>query len=145
MAEQKTIGRLNHVVLAVRDLDKAEAFFSRLFDVKFRSTGEHRDVGFRTIYCENNLEIISPTRPDSDVAKFIEKKGEGVYAVGFRVPDAGKARAKAEAMGIRVVGDMTPADMDGGDVPETDVREIWLHPKDCFGMYLILPQFTEAP
>lgn len=144
MAEKKVIGKLNHVVLAVKDLEKAEAFFSKLFDVKFQLMGEHEGVGFKSIYAENDLELIAPTRQDSDVAKFIEKKGEGVYAVGFRVPDAGKAKEKAEAMGIRVVGDFSSADLVGGNITTTEGREIWLHPKDCFGMYLLLPQYTDS-
>jgi methylmalonyl-CoA/ethylmalonyl-CoA epimerase len=140
MVEEKIIGKLNHVVLAVKDLDQAEEFFSRLFDLKFEHVGELKGVGFKSIFCENNLEIISPTRPDSDVAKFISNKGEGIYAVGFKTPDAGSARAKAEAMGIRVVGDITGNDLSGDH--QGDFREIWLHPKDVFGMYLMFTQST---
>ena len=139
MNHKKIIGNLHHIVLAVRDLEKAEEFFSKLFDIKFLHAGEFKEAGFKTIYGENNLEIISPTRPDSDVAKFISKKGEGLYAVAFEVSDAGKARAKAEEMGIRVVGDINPSDL-SGDVQEGNFREIWLHPKDVFGVYLMLAQ-----
>lgn len=76
----------------------------------------------------------------SDVAKFIDKRGEGLYAVGFKTPDAGKARAKAEEMGIRVVGDITDADLIDGKGHGRGMREIWLHPKDVFGVYALLTQ-----
>ncbi len=58
-----------------------------------------------------SLEIITPIHPESDVAKFLSKKGERIYAVAFEVRDAGKAKKKAEAMGMRVVGDIRPKDL----------------------------------
>ncbi len=142
MSQEKTIGGLSHVVLAVRDLDQAMKFFSKLFDVEFTDVGELPGVGFRSMVCENKLEIISPTRSDSDVARFIERKGEGVYAVAFKAPDAGKARERAESMGIRVVGDINQDDFEG--VAHGEVREIWLHPKDTFGMYLMFSQYHDS-
>jgi methylmalonyl-CoA/ethylmalonyl-CoA epimerase len=141
MSQEKVIGKLSHIVLAVKDLDKAKGFFSKLFQVEFTDVGEVPGVGFKSIVCENKLEIISPTRPDSDVAKYIEKKGEGVYAVAFKAPDAGKARAQAESMGIRIVGDINQDDFAG--VAHGEVREIWLHPKDTFGMYLMFSQYDD--
>jgi methylmalonyl-CoA/ethylmalonyl-CoA epimerase len=107
---------------------------------KFRKIGENKAVGFISVIGDNRLEILSPTRPDSDVAKFIDKRGEGLYAVGFKTPDAGKARAKAEKMGIRVVGDITNVDLVGGKGHGRGMREIWLHPKDVFGVYTLLTQ-----
>lgn len=139
---ERLIGKLSHVVLAVKDLKKAEGFFSKLFDMPFTHMGELPGVGFETILCENRLEIISPTRPDSDVARFIEKKGEGIYAVAFRTSDAGKARAKAESMGVRVAGDINQDDLAGDQHGE--FREIWIHPKDAFGLYLMFAQYHDS-
>ena len=140
MKEGKVIGKLSHVVIAVKDLERAQKFFSEFMGTKFKKVGEHKGVGFRSIMGDNRLEILSPTRPDSDVAKYIDKKGEGLYAVGFKTPDAGKARAKAEKMGIRVVGDITAADLPGTETAGEDMREIWLHPKDNFGVYVMFAQ-----
>ena len=140
--EERVIGRLSHIVIAVKDLEKAQKFFDKLMGTKFRKGGEHKGVGFISIIGDNKLELISPTRPDSDVAKFISKKGEGLYAVGFRAPDAGKARAKAEKMGIRVVGDITKTDLPGKEGSRS-MREIWLHPKDVFGAYTLLIQSND--
>lgn len=140
MEGEPLIGDLNHVVMAVKDIEKAQKFFSEFTGTKFRKIGEHKAVGFKSVIGDNRLEILSPTRPDSDVAKFIDKRGEGLYAVGFKTPDAGKARAKAEKMGIRVVGDITEADLIDGKGHGRGMREIWLHPKDTFGMYILLTQ-----
>ena len=141
--EERLIGDLSHVVIAVNDNEKAQKFFSEFTGAKFRKIGENKEVGFISVIGDNRLEILSPTRPDSDVAKFIDKRGEGIYAVGFNAPDAGKARAKAEEMGIRVVGDITEADLGGGIGHGRGMREIWLHPKDTFGVYVLLTQHGE--
>jgi methylmalonyl-CoA/ethylmalonyl-CoA epimerase len=143
MNEERLIGDLSHVVIAVKDIEKAQRFFSEFMGAKFRKIGENKAVGFISVIGDNRLEILSPTRPDSNVAKFIDKRGEGLYAVGFKTPDAGKARAKAEKMGIRVVGDITDADLVGGKGHGRGMREIWLHPKDVFGVYTLLTQSGE--
>ena len=140
MKGESLIGDLSHVVIAVKDLEKAQKFFSELAGTKFRKIGEHKGVGFKSIIGDNRLEILSPTRPDSDVAKFIDKRGEGLYAVGFKTPDAGKARSRVEKMGIRVVGDITEADLADGKGHGRGMREIWLHPKDTLGVYILLTQ-----
>ena len=141
--EERLIGDLSHVVIAVRDNEKTQKFFSEFTGAKFRKIGENKEVGFISVIGDNRLEILSPTRPDSDVQKFIDKRGEGIYALGFNTPDAGKARAKAEEMGIRVVGDITEADLGGGLGHGRGMREIWLHPKDTFGVYVLLTQHGE--
>jgi methylmalonyl-CoA/ethylmalonyl-CoA epimerase len=107
---------------------------------KFRRIGENKAVSFISVIGDNRLEILSPTRPDSDVAKFINKRGEGLYAVGFKTPDAGKARAKVEGTGVRIVGDITDADIINGKGHVRGMSEIWLHPKDVFGVHTLLTQ-----
>jgi methylmalonyl-CoA/ethylmalonyl-CoA epimerase len=138
MEEEKIIGGISHVVIAVRDSAKAQKFFSEFMDTKFREVPENKEVGFTSVISENRLEILSPTRPDSDVAKFINKRGEGVYAIGFKTPDLKKARARAEKMGIRVVGGAFM----GGD-EDSEFGELWLHPKDVFGMYTLLARIRQ--
>jgi methylmalonyl-CoA/ethylmalonyl-CoA epimerase len=140
MEGERLIGDISHVVIAVKDIERAQKFFSEFMGAKFRKIGENKAVGFVSVISDNRLEILSPTRVDSDVARFIDKRGEGLYAVGFKTQDAGKAKTKAEEMGIRVVGDITEADLVGGKGHGRGMREIWLHPKDVFGVYTLLTQ-----
>lgn len=80
---------------------------------------------------------LEPIRPDADLQKFLDKRGEGVSAVAFTVQDAGKAKAKAEEKRIRVAGDVSVPDgmgLLGG------LRKIWLHPKDFHGVYVMFTQ-----
>jgi methylmalonyl-CoA/ethylmalonyl-CoA epimerase len=104
-------------------------------DTEFVDISVNEEEGARSAASSTGLELIAPPRSDSEVARFIDKRGEGLYALAFSVFDIGKARAKAEKMGIRVVGDVN---VDSG--PAKGLREIWLHPKDSLGVFLMFIQ-----
>ena len=135
MEKEKTIGNIDHIVIAVRSIEKAKPFFSELLDTEFIEVALNKEVGYRSVMSPGGVELLEPTRQDSDVARYLDKKGEGLYALAFTAPDAGKAKAKAEKMGVRVVGDIS---RDSG--PMKGLREIWLHPKDNFGVYVMFTQ-----
>ena len=135
MEKEKIIGNIDHIVIAVWSIEKAEPFFSELLDTDFIEVAINEEVGYRSVMSPGGVELLEPTRQDSDVAKYLNKKGEGLYALAFMVADAGKAKAKAEKMGIRVVGEVT---RDTG--PLAGLREIWLHPKDNYGVYVMFTQ-----
>lgn len=135
MENQKIIGNIHHVAVVVRSTEKPKSYFSELLDTEFIDLPSNEQGGLRSVMSPTGLELIEPTRPDSDLAKFMDRRGEGLYALAFTAPDAGRARAKAEKMGVRVVGDVT---VDEG--PVKGGREIWLHPKDNFGVYVMFCQ-----
>ena len=135
MEKEKTVGNIDHIVIAVRSIEKAKPFFSELLDTEFIEVAVNEQVGYRSVMSPGGVELLEPIRPDGDVAKYLDKKGEGLYALAFTVPDAGKAKAKAEKMGVRVVGEVV---RDSG--PLKGLREIWLHPKDNFGVYVMFTQ-----
>ncbi|MFC1924492.1 VOC family protein [Chloroflexota bacterium] len=142
MENKKIVGNIDHIVFAVRDAKKAIDFFSELLNTEFfeqLSQEQAEETGFRSFMSPGGVEILEPSRPDSDLQKFLDKKGEGMYAIGFNVQDAGKAKARAEKMGIRIAGDVS-IPMNAGPAGEFLVREIWLHPKDCFGVYSMFTQ-----
>ena len=128
-------GNVDHVTIAVRDIDKARAHFSELLETQFVRLGTLDELGLVSWMSPAGLELLGSTRPDGDVAKFLEKKGEGVYALGFTISDIDQARAKVKKMGIRIAGEIA---VDEG--PAKGTRELWLHPKDNFGVYLMLTQ-----
>jgi methylmalonyl-CoA/ethylmalonyl-CoA epimerase len=149
MEEEKIIGNIDHIAIAVRSIEGAQEFFSDLLDTEFTELapsgpGNDEDtlreaqkmIGFRSVISPEGIELMESTRPDSDLQKFLDKRGEGVYAVAFTVEDAGKARAKAEKKGIRIAGEISSELKGVGPM-----REIWLHPKDCHGVYIM---FTEG-
>lgn len=135
MEQEKTVGGIDHIVIAVRSIEKARPFFSELLETEFIDIAVNEEVGYRAVMNPGGVELLEPIRPDSDVAKYIDKNGEGLYALAFTVQDIEKAEAKAENMGVRVVGKVV---RDSG--PMKGLREIWLHPKDNFGVYVMFTQ-----
>ena len=101
---------VNRVVIAVRDLDKAVALYSELFDTAFYEgdAAQAASYGIRVaVSWDAAIEIVSPL-PESDatmgraVARFVDKYGGGLYSVVFSVDDVDEAHARATKMGIRV-------------------------------------------
>ncbi|MFC2047781.1 VOC family protein [Chloroflexota bacterium] len=135
MKKEKIVGNIDHLVMVVRSIEKAKPFFSELLDMQFMDVEVSEEWGFRSVMSPSGVELLEPTHPDSDAAKFIDKRGEGLYALAFTVSDIDKASAKVEKMGIRVVGSIT---FEKGPLKGT--KEIWLHPKDNFGVYAMFAQ-----
>ena len=135
MDKEKIIGNIDHIVIAVRSIEKAKSFFSKLLDTEFEEIDINEEVGFRNVMSPGGVELVEPTRPDSLLAKFIDQKGEGLYALAFTVRDIDEAQAKAEKMGIRIIGSVN-----SDKEPVKGLREIWLHPKDNFGVLVMFAQ-----
>src|ERR687894_1730037 len=98
---------IDHVAIAVRDLEAAIDYYQRAFG----ATVDHREVvesdGVEEALlkvAESYIQLLTPTRPDSPVAKALEKRGEGLHHVGYRVVDC------AAALDSMVAAGATPID-----------------------------------
>ncbi|MEO5974781.1 MAG: methylmalonyl-CoA epimerase [Ilumatobacteraceae bacterium] len=127
---------IDHIAIAVRDLDAAIDFYLRAFG----ATVTHREiVEFDGIeeamlkVAESYVQLITPTRPDSPVAKSIEKRGEGLHHIGYRVENCAKALVAMVAAGATPI-DKSPRRGSRG----TTVA--FVHPKGCFGTLIELVQ-----
>ena len=127
---------IDHVAIAVRDLEAAVDYYQRAFG----ATVEHREVvdsdGVEEALlkvAESYIQLLTPTREDSPVAKAIEKRGEGLHHVGYRVNDCGEALAAVVAAG-GVAIDQAPRPGSRG----TTVA--FVHPKGSFGTLIELVQ-----
>lgn len=125
---------IDHVAIAVRDLDAAIDYYYRAFGASV----EHREVvesdGVEEALlkvAESYVQLITPTRPDSPVAKSIEKRGEGLHHVGYRVKNCSEALAAMVAAGAVAI-DKTPRPGSRG----TTVA--FIHPKGNFGTLIEL-------
>ena len=125
---------IDHVAIAVRDLDAAVAWYRDALgaEVEHRETVESDGVEEALIaVAESYVQLISPTRDDSPVAKFLDKRGEGLHHVGYRVPDCGAA------LGAMVRAGATPID----EAPRPGGRNTtiaFIHPKGSFGTLIEL-------
>jgi methylmalonyl-CoA epimerase len=127
---------VDHVAIAVRDLDAAVAWYADAFG----ATVAHREVVERDgveeallAVADSYVQLLTPTREDSPVAKFLETRGEGLHHVGYRVADCTSALQDAVAAGARAI-DAEPRPGSRG----TTVA--FLHPKTSFGTLIELVQ-----
>ena len=101
------VGPLDHVAVAVLDLDEAcERFGRRLgCDVGYREVvaGQGVEVAFLVVPGQTSVELIAPTSPESTVARFLDKRGEGLHHVCFQVEDVDEALARAVELGLPVI------------------------------------------
>ena len=125
---------IDHVAVAVTDLDAAVDYHRRAFGatVAHRETMDGDGVEEALLaVADSYIQLISPTRPDSPVARFIERRGEGLHHVGYRVADCAMA---LEAM---VAAGATPIDR----APRPGSRGTtiaFVHPKGSFGTLIEL-------
>jgi methylmalonyl-CoA epimerase len=127
---------IDHVAIAVSDLEAAIAYYKEAFgaDVEHREIVESDGVEEVLLkVAESHIQLVSATRPDSPVAKFIEKKGEGLHHVGYRVDDCAQALAHVLAAGARAI-DLVPRPGSNG----TTVA--FIHPKGNLGTLVELVQ-----
>lgn len=78
--------KLEHIGIAVKDLDAANALFAKLFGKMHYKIEEVEKEGVRTSFFDLGnvkIELVAATRPDSAIAKFIEKRGEGLHHLAF--------------------------------------------------------------
>ena len=127
---------IDHVAIAVRDLDVAIDWYRNSLgaEVTHRETVERDGIEEALIaVAESYVQLISPTRDDSPVAKFLDKRGEGLHHVGYRVPDC------AAALEAMVKAGATPID----ETPRPGSRNTtiaFIHPKGSFGTLIELVQ-----
>jgi methylmalonyl-CoA epimerase len=127
---------IDHVAIAVNDLEAAIDYYKRAFgaEVDHREVVESDGVEEALLkVAESYVQLLTPTRPDSPVAKAIEKRGEGLHHIGYRVADCGAALAAMIAAGAKPI-DQAPRPGSRG----TTVA--FIHPKGSFGTLIELVQ-----
>jgi predicted enzyme related to lactoylglutathione lyase len=125
--------KIERVAIAVKDLDKAKAFFSDLLDIDFDVVGEMEQLGMRGGYSAFGLELIESCTPGSMIERFIDQRGEGLWAVVIKVKNMDAAVEKCLAKGMKIAGDITYGAM----------REVAFHPKDSHGVEIVLAEYRE--
>lgn len=127
------IEKIDHICIAVKDLEKAEEYFKRIFglipDDRYIEESEKISV-IRYYIGEVGLELMSSTAADGNVAKFIEKFGEGFYLLSLKVDNAEKALAELKSKNVPLID----------EVPRKwrDSNYIFIKPKAFFGVLMEL-------
>ncbi len=128
--------RVDHVGIAVRDLEAAITFYESAFGVKcsHRETVEEQGVEeamFRV--GESWIQLLRPLGPDTPVGKYIEKRGEGVHHVGYGVSDLVAALEHLRSEGMQLIDEKPRRGSRGAQVA-------FVHPKSVGGVLVELVQ-----
>jgi methylmalonyl-CoA/ethylmalonyl-CoA epimerase len=132
------IGRLNHVAIAVKDLEKASAVYKNALGAKVGAALTQPEHGVTVVFIElpnTKIELLEPLGPGSPIAKFLEKSPDGgIHHVCYEVDDIIAARDRLKAQGARVLGDGNPK------IGAHGKPVLFLHPKDFCGTLVELEQ-----
>jgi methylmalonyl-CoA epimerase len=127
---------IDHVAIAVSDLEGAIAYYEETFGC----TVDHREVvekdGVEEALlkvADSYVQLLTPVRDDSPVAKYLAAKGEGLHHVGYRVADCAEALERVKAAGHRVIDEVPRPGSRGTTVA-------FVHPKGAFGTLIELVQ-----
>ena len=128
--------KLEHIGIAVKDIKSANALFSSLLGQNPYKIEEVESEGVRTSFFNLSgvkFELLEATRPDSPIATFIEKKGEGIHHLAFEVADIDSAIAEYEEKGFTLINKEPKAGADNKIIA-------FLHPKSTQGVLVELCQ-----
>ncbi len=127
---------IDHIAIAVNDLGEAIDYYREVFGalVEHREIVESDGVEEALLrVAESYIQLLTPTRDDSPVAKFLEKRGEGIHHVGYRVSNCAAALQAVKDAGGRVID----------EAPRPGSRRTtvaFVHPKTAFGTLIELVQ-----
>jgi len=133
------IKKIDHIGIAVTSIEKTSEFFSKILGLKV--TGEELieeqkvKVAFLPLG-DSELELLESTSPDGPIARFIEKKGEGIQHIAFQVDNLEKGLKKLKKEGISLINE-SPRYGAGG------AKIAFLHPKSTNGMRIELSERNE--
>ncbi len=132
------IGRLNHVAIAVPDLEAAAASYRTVLGATVSSPQDEPDHGVTVVFVElpnTKIELLAPLGESSPIAPFLERNpAGGMHHICYEVEDLAAARDHLKAEGARVLGDGEPK------IGAHGKPVLFLHPKDFMGTLIELEQ-----
>lgn len=136
------VERIDHVGLAVSDLDAAIDFYARVFGLAAVHEEVNEEQGVREAMVDvagsgSFLQLLAPLRPDSPIGRFLARNGEGMQQLAFRVADIDEASQRLRAAGVRLLYDAPRRGTSGS-------RVNFVHPKDCGGVLVELVEPAAA-
>ena len=132
------IGRLNHVAIAVADLERATALYRDTLGAIVSAPAPQAEHGVTVVFVElpnTKIELLAPLGAASPVAKFLERNPDGgIHHICYEVDDIIAARDRLRAAGARVLGDGEPR------IGAHGKPVLFLHPKDFSGALVEIEQ-----
>lgn len=121
---------IEHIGIAVKNLDNAIAFFSKLLGQECYAIEEVKDQKVKTAFFQigqTKIELLESTDPEGPIGKFIEKKGEGIHHIAYAVDNVNESLKEVEEMGVQLIDKQGRKGAEGLHIG-------FLHPKSTFGV-----------
>lgn len=132
--------KVEHIGIAVKDLQSANNLFAKLFGKEHYKIESVESEGVSTSFFmmgETKIELLEATQPDSPIAKFIEKRGEGIHHIAFEVADIEAEMKRLQAEGFTLLNETPKKGADNKLI-------CFLHPKSTNGVLVELCQEITA-
>jgi methylmalonyl-CoA/ethylmalonyl-CoA epimerase len=130
------ISKIDHIGIAVKDLNTVGKFYADAFGLNISGEIDAPERKLKNAFTEISgikLEFLMPTDEESVVAKFIDKRGEGIHHICFEVEDIEKAVSELKSKGVELVDEKPRLGVEGDKI-------VFLQPKSVFGVLIELKQ-----
>jgi methylmalonyl-CoA/ethylmalonyl-CoA epimerase len=134
--------RIDHVGVAVADLDAAIAFYTETFGMTCTHVETNEAQGVREAMMAvgdsgSSIQLLAPLTPESTIAKFLERSGPGIQQMAYTVDDVEATAAELRSRGLRLLYDTARVGTAGSLIN-------FIHPKDAGGVLVELVQHKES-
>lgn len=130
------VNKIEHIGIAVKNIEESNILFEKLLGVPSYKSEEVESEGVLTSFFQtgtNKIELLMATNPESPIAKFLEKKGEGIHHIAFDVDDIVAEIERLKSEGFVLINEVPKKGADNKWV-------VFLHPKNTSGVLVELCQ-----
>lgn len=135
------MNKIEHIGIAVKDINQADQLFEKLFGMPAYKLEAVESEGVKTSFFKvgpNKIELLEATHTDSPIAKFIEKRGEGIHHIAFDVDDIESEISRLKGEGFQMINDTPKSGADNKLIA-------FIHPKSTAGVLIELCQEKPLP
>lgn len=121
---------IEHIGIAVKDLKQAIKYYEEILGLKCYAIEEVKDQKVRTAFFkigQTKIELLESTDPEGPVARFIEKRGEGIHHIAFAAENMTSALSELKNKGIKLIDETPRKGAEGLDI-------VFIHPKSAYGV-----------
>ena len=133
------ISHIEHIGIAVKNLDEAIKFYEEIFGLKCYAVEEVTDQKVKTAFFQvgqTKVELLETTDPEGPIGKFIEKRGEGIHHIAFAMKELQSSLDELRGKGIRLIDEKARKGAEGLNIA-------FIHPKDTQGVLIELCEHPE--
>lgn len=131
--------KIDHIGIAVKSIDESLKFYKDTLGLKFKGTEQLDDRGLKVAFLktgESDIELLESISEDSNIHKFIEKKGEGIHHLALEVENVDDKKESMEEKGTNFIGEAS--------IGAEGKKIVFIHPKSTNGVLMELSQHLEG-